>query len=410
MLHQKREWKNKKQAKCLVAHDGGNEGLLGGLLGSGVLLGLVILGKLLSSAGGLDGSLASLSSLLVGKSGSTTTGTVGGVEEVHGVVVLQRVGLAAGEGLGLDGGADNRLNLIRVDDTANVGVVDHGAGQLESLLAALLGVGAVKVVELSEGRLGPDDEASEVASGSELEEVESRDGADVNRETTEGLDDTVILVVDNKGTLAGNVTAVTHLALSGADLTGIVGVSGILISSNGLESSQGLLGLLESLDRVLNNQGHFLNLGNAMSTSLHKSGESRGGKSGGQGVTALTNADLAVPAAPGLGGSEHASMTAHVTEGSLSGAGSTSSRNTRNTGDGATSSPGLSRVLVTSHTVDSVGLTLVLVHVTVDVVNNIHTDGGHKHSGHGDGSDRLASLSGRADGNNRTRGHFRLEL
>lgn len=53
-----------------------------------------------------------------------------------------------------------------------------------------------------------------------------------------------------------------------------------------------------------------------------------------------------------------------------------STGNTGNTGNSATSSPGLGTGLVTGLLGDSVSLTLVLVHASVDRVNNVGADGG----------------------------------
>lgn len=50
----------------------------------------------------------------------------------------------------------------------------------------------------------------------------------------------------------------------------------------------------------------------------------------------LTLADLDVPLAPDLGGSEHATRSAHVTEGGLTGTVSTTTGDTGDTGNGTT--------------------------------------------------------------------------
>jgi hypothetical protein len=50
----------------------------------------------------------------------------------------------------------------------------------------------------------------------------------------------------------------------------------------------------------------------------------------------LAKVDLLVPLAPDLGGREHATGTALVTEGGLTGTVSTTTRDTRDTGDSAT--------------------------------------------------------------------------
>jgi hypothetical protein len=54
---------------------------------------------------------------------------------------------------------------------------------------------------------------------------------------------------------------------------------------------------------------------------------------------------------------------------------STTTGDTRNTGDGTTGTPGLGRSLVTSLLGDSVGLAAVLVHAGVNGVDNVRADG-----------------------------------
>ncbi len=57
---------------------------------------------------------------------------------------------------------------------------------------------------------------------------------------------------------------------------------------------------------------------------------------GGAVFSLLAKVDLLVPLSPDLRGCEHATRSAHVTEGSLSSSVSSSSRDTGNTGDSAT--------------------------------------------------------------------------
>ena len=59
-----------------------------------------------------------------------------------------------------------------------------------------------------------------------------------------------------------------------------------------------------------------------------------GSKSRSSSEALLVQVDLLVPLAPDLGGSEHASRAALVTEGSLTSTVSTTTRDTRDTGDG----------------------------------------------------------------------------
>ena len=64
-------------------------------------------------------------------------------------------------------------------------------------------------------------------------------------------------------------------------------------------------------------------------------------------MTLLGHVGLSVPASPGLGGVEHTSATAHVTESTLAGSVGTTTRDTRDTGDGTTGTPGGSGGIVT---------------------------------------------------------------
>ena len=56
-------------------------------------------------------------------------------------------------------------------------------------------------------------------------------------------------------------------------------------------------------------------------------------------VPLLVEVDLAVPAAPDLGGREHAAATAHVAKGALAGAVCAAAWNAGDTGDGAPGTP-----------------------------------------------------------------------
>jgi len=68
---------------------------------------------------------------------------------------------------------------------------------------------------------------------------------------------------------------------------------------------------------------------------------SGGGEGGSDGVSLLVGVDLSVPLSPDLEGSEHATLTALVTEGSLAGTVGTGARNTGNSSNGTTGTPRL---------------------------------------------------------------------
>jgi len=118
-------------------------------------------------------------------------------------------------------------------------------------------------------------------------------------------------------------------------------------------------------------------------------------------VTLLGHVRLAVPPAPSLGGVEHTSATAHVTESTLTGTVGTSTRNTGDTRDGTTGTPGGSGGVVTSLVLDGDGLTTVLVHVGVNDANDIGTEGGLENLGKAEAG-LLGGAIGLVDRNGRT--------
>jgi len=92
---------------------------------------------------------------------------------VHGALALERVPLEhaplALQTLGLE----HALHFVGAHETRQVAVGHLGQREAEVLLGARLGlVGAVDVVEASEGALGPDAEAAQVAARSDLQQVE----------------------------------------------------------------------------------------------------------------------------------------------------------------------------------------------------------------------------------------------
>jgi hypothetical protein len=81
-----------------------------------------------------------------------------------------------------------------------------------------------------------------------------------------------------------------------------------------------------------------------------------------------------MPPAPDFGRAEHATSTAHVSEGTLARSVSTTTLDTRNTRNCTTSTPGLSRGLFTSIFVHCISLTVVLVDLSVNKANKISTN------------------------------------
>lgn len=73
-------------------------------------------------------------------------------------------------------------------------------------------------------------------------------------------------------------------------------------------------------------------------------------------MSSLGHIDLSVPSSVSFEGSEHSSLSAHVTESGLSGSVSTGSRDSGNSCNGSTGSPRFGGVFHTGINIDSVGL------------------------------------------------------
>jgi hypothetical protein len=353
-----------------------------------------------SSTGGtllLDlGDLAS-STLLGSDDLGTTEDLSVGVETVHDTLVLERV-LLLGVRTLLDlvtGRADNGLDFVRVDETVDIRVGHDVGGENVVLLQGSRGfVGTVELIQKRDGTLGPDDETTQVSTGSELQQVETTDVDELKTgQVAESLDNTVILVVDNERTTALTMTAVSELTLTGTDLAGVGDLDNIRVGVDSLQQGNGILGLSNLLNRVVNDERNFLDLLNTVTTGHDQRGKSRGSQSRGSGETLLVQVGLDVPLSPGLGRGEHTTTATHVTESSLTSTVSTGTVDTRNTGNSTTSTPRLGGGLLTGLVRDGIGLTLVLGHVCVDKVDDIRTNRGLENGGEGNGgSDVLTAL------------------
>ena len=244
-----------------------------------------------------------------------------GVETEEDSLVVERVLLLSPGALLnlLASRADDGLDLVAVDQTGDVRVADLSGGEDVVFLEDRgLVEGAEDIVAEGEGALGPDDESAEMSTRGELEEVEATNVDKLNTgEVAERFDDTVVLVVDNKRTTALTVATVPELAVASTELAGVGDLDDIGVGLQGLEESDSLLGLLERLDIRRDDERNLLDLLDAVATSEDKGRESRSSEGGDDGETALVLVDLDMPLAPGLGGGEHTTTPAHVTEGSL---------------------------------------------------------------------------------------------
>ncbi|KNC31520.1 hypothetical protein FF38_12815 [Lucilia cuprina] len=173
---------------------------------------------------------------------------------------------------------------------------------------------------------------------SQLQQVHLVDGHGFNAgDVAEGTTKTFILVVNDEGTFAGNATTIAHSTTASTETPDL----------HASEEDNSLLGLLQLLYFIRDNQWEFRDAIDDVTLRLDKGWDARGSNSGNQSITTLVYVDLAVPATVGLSGGEHTTTTTHVTESTLAGTVSTTTTDTGNTGNSTTSTPRFSRGLVT---------------------------------------------------------------
>merc|ERR1719264_878854 len=177
--------------------------------------------------------------------------------------------------------------------------------------------------------------------GVNLDDIDSRD-------VPESLGDTLVLVIDDEGAQLLHMAPAPQLTLSSAHAAGGVNLGDIGPGLVPPEELNSLLCASEALDRVGHHQRHLRDSINDVSLCHDKCWHSSGGDGGANGVPLLGNANLPVPPPPLLGGGEHASSSAHVAKGSLAGPVGTATPDPGDPSNSATSSPRLSRGLVTS--------------------------------------------------------------
>jgi len=380
---------------------------LGNVLGGSLLLGESLLSSALSGSLDLSGGGGSLG-LVLGSGGLLLEGSgvslvslssalaVSGVQGLHSGVVSE--GVESGELSDVGSlGSESSLDLLRVDDSEDISVGELRSGESVSLLLDGRSSSSVSkdLVQRLEGILGPDDESANVTTRGQSQEVKSSDGAELDsRNVSEGSSHGSRLGVDNEGTSSSSPSAISGLSLSLSLNSVISDLLAVLVGLQVLEDGNGSLGLGDGVNnRVVNDEGNLGNLRDSVSSSHDKSGDGRSSDSRGEGKSSLLDIDSSVPSSPNSGGGKHSSLSAHVSKSSLSGSRGTSSRNSRNTGNGSSSSPGDGRSLLSSHLRDRVWLSVVLGHSSVDISNHVISDGGGEDVGKSNtGLGRLATL------------------
>lgn len=117
------------------------------------------------------------------------------------------------------------MDLRGIDQAADVCVVDDVLRKQEVFLERRWSSGrTIDLVERGESRRSPDNEASEVATGCELQEVEGKDGGCFDtRDVTESMNQLLAVfmwVVDDQGATSLAVATSSELSLPGSQFAG----------------------------------------------------------------------------------------------------------------------------------------------------------------------------------------------
>jgi len=186
--------------------------------------------------------------------------------------LFQKLRASAGERLHpvLPGRPGHSGDFLGTDHSRDVGVLNDGSRCISK----------VDRIDLLKCGLGENHETTHVATGGQLQKVEGGYGADVNTgNVSERSPATFILVDNEEWSLSVDVSAVPRLALTSTDVLTVANLLDIRVGLDSLEEGNGVLGLLDSLNRVLDDQGKLGNVADAVSACLDEGGDGAGLKS-----------------------------------------------------------------------------------------------------------------------------------
>jgi len=199
--------------------------------------------------------------------------------------------------------SDGVLNGVGVDDLSDIGVGKDSSVEVISGLA--LGSNSVSTEDFIkglEGRFSPDDESSEVTTRSELSQVESVDIDDFNtgEVSNSSEEGDVLVAVYEEGSSTESVSSVSELTLARSDGLGVGNSFNIFISTESLQEGNGILGLFNTFEFIVNNQRKVGNILDSVASSENKRSNSRGSEGSSNGMSPLGDIDFSVPSSPGL--------------------------------------------------------------------------------------------------------------
>jgi len=187
---------------------------------------------------GLNGEFSLLSVVFVGSLFHLSKGNGVGVQSFHSFSILQGVLLLDGvKGLAFLLVSDGALDGVGVDDLSDISVGKDGSVEVVSSLT--LGSNSVATedfIKSLEGRFSPDDESSEVTTGSELLKVKSVDVGDFNtgEVSNSSEEGDVFVAVDKEGTSSESVSLVSELTLTRSNNLSVGNSFNIFVSTESL--------------------------------------------------------------------------------------------------------------------------------------------------------------------------------
>jgi len=199
--------------------------------------------------------------------------------------------------------SDSALDGIGVDDLSDIGVGKDGSVEMVSSLAlGSVSVATEEFIKGLEGRFSPDDESSEVTTGSELLKVKSVDVGDFNtgKVSNSSEEGDVFVAVNKEGTSSESVSLVSHLTLTSSDGLGVGNSFNIFVGTDSLQESNGILSLFDTFDLVIDNQRKHGDVLDSVTSGEDKRSDGGSSKSSGNGVSLLLDVDLSVESSPGL--------------------------------------------------------------------------------------------------------------
>mmetsp|Transcript_18188 Transcript_18188/g.40140 ORF Transcript_18188/g.40140 Transcript_18188/m.40140 type:complete len:208 (+) Transcript_18188:351-974(+) len=191
----------------------------------------------------------------------------------HQSLVLQGVTAAASHHSTLLGRVQHRLNLVRVDNAAQISVSHHRSGQVVALLqTSRLVIRTKQLGQLLERTLGPHHHAAQRAARGQLSDAHVVHTHALNtRHIHRRAEEPIIRVANEKRPTVDLVLPVAGLALARADVLALLHMLQILVQMQALAQRNHLLGSLKVAPVILDHQWQLVHPRDPVSLRHHQS-------------------------------------------------------------------------------------------------------------------------------------------